>query len=227
MLPCGFSKPSVLCPIGSHTFWAISRRHHTVTFGLTLLHGGWPQGLSALSRWLASVAGAAHRALLLAEATLCGTLKTGVTKSSLYDPLSSPLSQRAEPTYLTPLTGHPAGGRAAAQVTSHSRWWLGCRRAVPRGQSRSLICTLTEDHSVAETRPTAWGTLQLEGVFYIQWMVRVLGLWDTRSGQVGPMLSSSPVSATLSPTKYHLPQVCTLSYAKGQTKPRVQKPWDP
>lgn len=39
-----------------------------------------------------------------------------------------------------------------------------------------MICTLTKDHSVAETRPTAWGTLQLEGVFYIQWMVRVLGL---------------------------------------------------
>lgn len=115
-------------------FWAISRRHHTVTLGLTLLHGGRPQGLSAFSRWLASVAGAAHCALLLAEATLCGAL--------------------------TPLTGHPAGRRAAAQVASHSRWWLGCRRAVPRGQSGSLVCTLTKDHSVAETRPTAWGTLR-------------------------------------------------------------------
>lgn len=52
-------------------FWAIPRgHHHAVTLGLTLLHGRWPQSLGALSRWLASVAGAAHRALLLAEATL-------------------------------------------------------------------------------------------------------------------------------------------------------------
>lgn len=51
-------------------FWAISRGHHAVTLGLTLLHGGWPQGLCALSGRLARVAGAPHRALLLAEATL-------------------------------------------------------------------------------------------------------------------------------------------------------------
>lgn len=51
-------------------FWAIPRGHHAVTLGLTLLHGGWPQGLSALSGRLPCVAGAPHRALLLAEATL-------------------------------------------------------------------------------------------------------------------------------------------------------------
>lgn len=54
---------------------------------------------------------------------------------------------------------------------------------MPRGQSRSLICTLTKDHPVAETRPTAWSTLQLEGVFHSQWTVRVLGQCDTLSGQ--------------------------------------------
>lgn len=70
MLTCGFSKPSALSPCGPPTFWAIPRGHHAVTLGLTLLHGRWPQGLGTLSRWLARVAGAAHCALLLAEATL-------------------------------------------------------------------------------------------------------------------------------------------------------------
>jgi hypothetical protein len=112
MLPCGFSKPSALCPVGSHTFWAISRRHHTVTLGLTLLHGGWPQGFSALSRWLAGVAGAAHCALLLAEATLCGTLKTGVTKSSLYDRCPHPYPRgQSLPTSPHSLVTQRAGGQ--------------------------------------------------------------------------------------------------------------------
>lgn len=94
---------------------------------------------------------------------------------------------------------------------------------MPRGQSGSLICTLTKNHSVAETRPTAWGTLQLEGVFYIQWMVRVLGQYDTRSGQVGPVLSSSSVSANLSPTKFHLPQVCTIFHMlKARPSPQFR-----
>lgn len=46
---------------------------------------------------------------------------------------------------------------------------------MPRGQGGPLIRTLTKDHSVAEARPAAWGTLWLEGVFSTQWMVRVLG----------------------------------------------------
>lgn len=63
-------KRLVPFPRGPHTFWAIPRGHGAVTLGLTLLHGGWPQGLSALSGRLARVAGAAYCALLLAEATL-------------------------------------------------------------------------------------------------------------------------------------------------------------
>lgn len=108
-------------------------------------------------------------------------------------PLSSPLSRRAVPTYLTPLAGHPTGRRAAAQVASHSGWWLGGGRAVPRGQSGPLICTLTKDHSVAETRPAARGALQLERVFYIQCRVGA-GQWDTRNGQVtgGPCAVLQP-----------------------------------
>lgn len=115
-------------------FWAISRGYHAVTLGLTLLLGGRPKGLGALSRWLASVAGAAHCTLLLAKATLCGTL--------------------------TPLAGHPAGRGAAPQVASHGRWWLGCGRAVPRRQSGPLVCTLTKNHTVAEAGPTARCTLR-------------------------------------------------------------------
>lgn len=57
-------------PRGPHTFRAIPRGHHAVTLGFTLLQGGWPQGLSALSGWLARVASAPYCALLLAEATL-------------------------------------------------------------------------------------------------------------------------------------------------------------
>lgn len=70
MLTCCLSKPGALFLCGPPTFWAIPRGHRAVTLGFTLLHGGWPQGLGALSRWLASVAGAAHCALLLAKATL-------------------------------------------------------------------------------------------------------------------------------------------------------------
>lgn len=55
------------------TFGAVPRRH-ALTFGLALPHGGRPQGLGALARRLPGVAGAVHGALLLAEATLHGTL---------------------------------------------------------------------------------------------------------------------------------------------------------
>lgn len=112
MLTCGFSKPGALCPIGSHTFWAICRWHHTVTLGLTLLHGGWPQGLSALSGWLASVAGAAHSALLLAHAALCGTLKREVTESSPYDRCPHPYPRgQSLPTSPHSLATQRAGGQ--------------------------------------------------------------------------------------------------------------------
>lgn len=112
MPTCGFSKPGALCPTGSHTFWAISRRHHTVTLGLTLLHGGRPQGLSALSRWLASVAGATHCALLLAEATLCGTLKSRVTESSPYNHCPHPHPRgQSLPTSPHSLATQRAGGQ--------------------------------------------------------------------------------------------------------------------
>lgn len=58
------------CP----TFGAVPGRR-AVTLGLTLLCGWRPQGLGALSRRLPRVAGAVHGALLLAKATLHGTLR--------------------------------------------------------------------------------------------------------------------------------------------------------
>lgn len=97
---------------------------------------------------------------------------------------------------------------------------------MPRGQSGSLVCTLTKDHSVAETGPTAWGTLQVKGVFYIQWMVRVLAQGGTLSGKVGPV---PPAQSLLlcHPQNTTCPRLVPSFICKGQTKPRVQKPWDP
>lgn len=105
-----------------------------VTLGLTLLCGWRPQGLGALSRRLPRVAGAVHGALLLAKATLHGTL--------------------------APLAGHPACGRASAQVAAHGGGWLGCGRAVGSGQGGPVICALAEDHAVAEAWPAARGALR-------------------------------------------------------------------
>jgi hypothetical protein len=125
---CGFLKsewfwcPLAYCP---HTFGAISRGH-TVTLGLTLLCGGRPQGLGALAGWLASVAGAAHRALLLAEAALRGALRreTEPPRHRATAPALTVVPQGA-PTYLAPLAGHPAGRRTATQVATHGGGRLG------------------------------------------------------------------------------------------------------
>lgn len=144
------------------------------------------------------MAGAAHRALLLPEAALRGAL-WGVADEPQPSAATHPATRalvpalQGAPAYLTPLSRHPAGRRAAAQVAAHGRRRLGRGRAVRGGQCGAVICALTKDDTVAEARPAAGGALQLEGAFHAQWappspltqgVGRMLVRWEVRTVQL-------------------------------------------
>lgn len=183
----GQDYPGTPWPPAPHTFRTVPRGC-AVTLGLTLLHGRWPQGLGALPRWLASVAGAAHQALLLPEAALHRAL-WGILDETLHSHSCPGFHPPGAPTYLTPLSCHPAGRGAAPQVAAHGGWWLGCRQAVCGGQCCTVVCTLAKDCTVAEAWPAAGGALQSEGAFHAQWAIPTPDPTRTGSGEdaAGPV----------------------------------------
>lgn len=84
----------------------------------------------------------------------------------LCPPLPLLCPTQGAPTYLTPLTRHPAGGGTAAQVAAHGGWRLGRGWAVRGRQRGAVVGALAKNYAVAEAWPAAGGALQLEEVFY-------------------------------------------------------------
>lgn len=91
-----------------------------VTLGFALLRGWGPQSLCALARRLASVAGAAHRTLLLADPALCRALRGVAAEPRLGCPCPHPRPPGAglpRPTRRSPSEPGDSGASCNA-------WWL-------------------------------------------------------------------------------------------------------
>lgn len=106
-------------PRATHTFGAVPGGR-ALALGFALLCGRGPQSLCALTRRLASVAGAAHRALLLPDPTLCGALRGVAAEPRRGAPSLRPRPPGAglpRPTRLSPSGPGDSG-------VSCSAWWL-------------------------------------------------------------------------------------------------------
>ena len=67
------------------------------------------------------------------------------------------------PPHLSPFTGHPAGGRAAAQAAANPDGGLGVAGAVRRGEGLGLVAALTQHDAMLEPQPAFRSALEEGG----------------------------------------------------------------